>query len=503
MFRKEFIWIFLIFISISSQIELTIEAFDSAQASMFSSLMGLFQKTSINENFLFAVVTIICAQFVLAEELKVKNQPKDSHIKLILTGIFFILGICSLVIYTHYVSRTWFFDTGIITSFLYIVIGVLAGYLTYVILKYRAYKSGASTEIEDAGTKEINAKSLLSEMSEIARFGTWEVDLETNKTTWSNIVYEIYELERCEKMSMEETINSYHPDHRPVISKAVNEGMSTGTPWDLELKIITINGNEKWVRVIGKSILKNGKPKILQGLLQDIDEKKQLEENLRHANKELESFSYAVSHDLRAPIRAINGFAEALNVDKQHMLDRDSVKYLDRILNNGKKMEGLIADLLDFGRQKKKAINLQRIETNELLNELIENSFSEYIDVIQVDKLPKIVADIHLITRVFENVLSNAIKYSSKEDQPKITISAQSDQNHIIIKIQDNGVGFDMNSDEKLFQVFQRLHSDEEFEGTGVGLALCFDIMQAHGGGISAEGIENKGATFSLKFKKQ
>ncbi len=496
MIRKESVWVICILTTIQDHLSILSNDTQMIHASLFSSFISALQNVIVNENILFALVTILCSQFVIAEEIKIKKIGGEQKVKFMLTTGISVLGVGILVWYSAISSTKLFIDFNSFNPFAYIFSGILIGYLIVVLLRF------INTQSRSTASSDLNTKSLLSEMSEIARFGTWEIDLKTEKIKWSDIIYDIYELKKGEKMSLDETLNSYHPDHQPIINQVVKEGMVSGKPWDLELKLITANSNEKWVRVIGKSILEDGKPVKLQGLLQDINEKKSMEEKLVKANKELESLSYAVSHDLRAPIRAINGFAEALNLDKQHMLDHDSVRYLNRILNNGKKMEGLITDLLDFGRQKKKSVNIQPIDTNLILTQLIEESFEEQVSIIKLEKLPKINADKGLVTRVFENVISNAIKYSSKEEKPVIRITAEEDLNHVIIKIQDNGVGFDLESDEKLFQVFQRLHSDEEFEGTGVGLALCFDIMQAHGGGISAEGIKNEGASFSLKFKK-
>lgn len=366
--------------------------------------------------------------------------------------------------------------------------------------------------------KEMNER--FAEISDISGIGTWEVDIEEAVCYWSDAVYDIHEEEKGKLIRLEDGINYYHPDHREIISNAVNDAIANQTSWDLELKIVTTHGNEKWVRAIGRVIYKNGKPEKLQGLFQDIDikkryeldvkkSKKELEDlvnqrtlDLKTANEELESFSYSISHDLRAPLRAINGFSQAIIEDYAKEIPEEATKYLNRIAANADKMGGLIDDLLEFSRMNRKKVSQEEVDLDSLVTQLIEDIFPDSKHLIEVVGLPSISCDPIMITQVFTNLISNAIKYSSKEEKPKIILSGKEDDDATVISIKDNGAGFNMNYYDKLFQVFQRLHTESEFEGTGVGLSLCAKIMKSHGGEIWAESEPEKGAIFYLRFKK-
>lgn len=217
------------------------------------------------------------------------------------------------------------------------------------------------------------------------------------------------------------------------------------------------------------------------------------------AVKELEAFSYSVSHDLRAPLRAISGYSNILIEDYDDKLDAEGNRILNSIINNTTRMGQLIDDLLNFSRISRKDIIVQRIDMRsvvetcaaELLPDGLEEKYRIYID-----DLPGAEADPAMIRQVWVNLIHNAIKYSMKKETPVIKIGSTKSKEKNIYYINDNGAGFDMQYANKLFGVFQRLHSNEEFEGTGVGLALVNRIILKHNGKIWAEGEVEKGATF-------
>ena len=219
---------------------------------------------------------------------------------------------------------------------------------------------------------------------------------------------------------------------------------------------------------------------------------------LESANNELESFSYSVSHDLRAPLRAVSGFAILLEEGYNDRFDDEGKRLLSVVQENAKKMGVLIDDLLAFSRLGRKEINKSVIDMTELIeNAIRELSISMHIKAkIIVDDLDAVMADATLINQVWMNLLSNAIKYSFNKKNPIIKIRSEKKDGEFIYSITDNGVGFDMQYAHKLFGVFQRLHDAEEFEGTGVGLALVHRIITKHGGRIWASARIGKGATF-------
>ncbi|HZY39108.1 MAG TPA: ATP-binding protein [Mucilaginibacter sp.] len=226
---------------------------------------------------------------------------------------------------------------------------------------------------------------------------------------------------------------------------------------------------------------------------------------LASVNKELEAFSYSVSHDLRTPLRAINGYSIMLKEDYESELDSEGKRIVKNIINNAKMMGQLIDDLLSFSRMGKKELVRTPIDmqflaetvVRELLQHEPENKYQ-----INIAVLPPATGDEVMIKQVMVNLVGNAIKYSSKKEDPLVEIGATDEETKISYYIRDNGAGFDMAYSSKLFGVFQRLHSQEDFEGSGVGLALVKRIIEKHNGEVWAEGSEGTGATFYFSIPK-
>jgi len=231
----------------------------------------------------------------------------------------------------------------------------------------------------------------------------------------------------------------------------------------------------------------------------DLTELKRAEIEIRRANQELEAFSYSVSHDLRAPLRSINGFAKILLEDHSTQLDEAGQKYLSRISTNALLMTQLIEDLLNFARIGKQEMRKAEIDLDDFVKstsqELVHQEMTRRIDI-NIQPLGYCSGDESMLRQAWINLISNAIKYSGKRDQAKIEIGKMSGGNETVFFIKDNGVGFDMRLSDRLFGVFQRLHKQEEFDGTGVGLALVKRIVERHNGRIWAESKPNEGATF-------
>jgi PAS domain S-box-containing protein len=221
---------------------------------------------------------------------------------------------------------------------------------------------------------------------------------------------------------------------------------------------------------------------------------------LKKSNEELEAFSYSVSHDLRAPLRAIIGFTAILEDDYASKLDDEARRITAVIRNNTIKMGSLIDDLLAFSRMGKQELMKTEINTTSMVNEIaedLERQNKEHNTVSwNIHALPRVNADINTIRQVWINLISNAVKYTSNKNLPHIEIGSYSKNGDTVFYVKDNGVGFDEQYTHKLFKVFQRLHSADEFEGTGVGLALVEKIVSRHGGKVWAEGKEDEGACF-------
>jgi signal transduction histidine kinase len=222
-------------------------------------------------------------------------------------------------------------------------------------------------------------------------------------------------------------------------------------------------------------------------------------EELRTSNNELEAFTYSVSHDLRAPLRHITGFAALLQEHAANAIDAQGRRYLNTITESANRMATLIDDLLAFSRMGRASISKRRVDLAGLVGEA-KDEVSTDLNGRRVQwvigTLPCVLADPALLRPVLVNLLSNALKYSSTRDEARIEIGAESNANEVIVSVSDNGVGFDMAYAHKLFGVFQRLHRADEFSGTGIGLANVRRIVQRHGGRTWAEGAVGTGATF-------
>lgn len=277
----------------------------------------------------------------------------------------------------------------------------------------------------------------------------------------------------------------------------------TGSAKNFEMELRTKAGNIISLLVaVEQIILKKKKYNI--SIIYDITDRKKTEAELIAVNKELEAFSYSVSHDLRAPLRAIHGYAQVLGEDYSEKIGGEGARVIDMVQSNAARMGTLIDDLLAFSRLGRKEVQKREVNlltlTEDVIKEL-QRSHPHQAEI-KVDVNCKTLADFSLLNQVMVNLISNAIKYSSRVEQPKVEIAAYDTDVETRVTVKDNGAGFDMRYANKLFGVFQRLHSQEEFVGTGVGLAIVQRIITKHGGIIWAEGKVNEGATFTFTLPK-
>ena len=282
-----------------------------------------------------------------------------------------------------------------------------------------------------------------------------------------------------------------------------------GTEFPVELAITETKANDR---------------RMFTGYISDITERKRAEEEVKQlnaeleqrvlkrtqqlesANKELEAFSYSVSHDLRAPLRHINGFVEILESTSAGKLDEESRGFLNTIAESARQMGKLIDDLLAFSRMGRTELRLVPVKLNNVLAEALRElrHESDGRDVHwMIGSLPEINGDPAMLRQVFINLVSNALKYSRTRTRAEIEISSSEPEDEHIISVRDNGVGFDNSYAHKLFGVFQRLHPAHEFEGTGIGLAIVRRVIARHGGRVWATGAVNQGATFYFSLPKK
>jgi light-regulated signal transduction histidine kinase (bacteriophytochrome) len=238
------------------------------------------------------------------------------------------------------------------------------------------------------------------------------------------------------------------------------------------------------------------KVRSLNQLNEELEEERK---KLEAANEELESFAYSVSHDLRVPLRAIDGFSRILVEDYEENLDEEGKRLINIIRVNTRKMGQLIDDILQLSRAGRQEMNLTKLDLESLFQSAfreLEQSNPDRNIQLEMEPLPPIYGDRTLLGQVISNLLANSIKFTSPRKTALINVGFQVGKNEYIYHVQDNGVGFNMKYSGKLFGLFQRLHGQDEFEGTGVGLSIVQRIIRRHGGDVWAEGKVDEGATF-------
>lgn len=227
---------------------------------------------------------------------------------------------------------------------------------------------------------------------------------------------------------------------------------------------------------------------------------------LEDANNELEAFAYSVSHDLRVPLRAIDGFSRIVIEDYETELDEEGVRLLNIIRENTKKMGQLIDDILLLSRAGRQEMNIGKLDmaalAKNVYDEFQQETENRNINFV-VEAVPPVEADRALMTQVLTNLIGNAIKFTEKTENPQIEFGYTEDEDDYTYHVKDNGAGFNMKYYDKLFGLFQRLHSQDEFEGTGVGLSIVQRIISRHNGRVWGEGEVGKGATIYFSLPKK
>ncbi len=326
--------------------------------------------------------------------------------------------------------------------------------------------------------------------------------------------------ERSNQVQLQEM----HPEDVPELHSIMKEILKIPSKSIIStFRVKNKNGNYIWLEALLTNMLEDKSVEAIVMNFRDVSERKAGEEKIKYlndgleqkviertaqleaVNKELESFSYSVSHDLRAPLRAIDGYAGMIEEDYEKLFDDEGKRLLGNIQQNAKKMSNLIDDLLAFSRLGKKVLQRKELDMNELVEGVlidIDKSVTHHAKL-EVAKLRPIMGDYSLIHQVLMNLISNAVKYSSKKENPVVSITSKKENNEIIYSITDNGVGFDMKYAHKLFGVFQRLHTMDEFEGTGVGLAIVQRVITKHGGKIWANSQVGEGSVFSFSLPEK
>jgi PAS domain S-box-containing protein len=343
-----------------------------------------------------------------------------------------------------------------------------------------------------------------------AQMGLWDLDLATDGSHRTLRHDQIFGYETLQPTwGREVFLPHLYPEDREVEQHAFERAFTTGT-FEMEVRIVRHGDHAiRWIATRGKLFRdERGEPVRLMGSVMDVTERKEAEQRLHErtlqleaANEALGSFTYSVSHDLRAPLRAIDGYAHILVEDHAAKLDPESRRVLDVIRNNARQMGRLIDDLLAFSRLGRADLERATTDVASIARAVVDElrRIEPERDVlVTIADLPAAVADGSMLRHVLANLIGNAWKFTRNRADATIAIGSTDAGRETIYWVRDNGAGFDMQYAGKLFRVFERLHRADEFEGTGVGLAIVHRVVQRHGGRVWAESAPGAGATFSF-----
>ncbi len=373
-------------------------------------------------------------------------------------------------------------------------------------LKEKIEELGAVEEELRANNEELadlngdlrKKERILKEAQKIAQLGHWELDIVNNKLDWSDEIYRIFDLEPQQfKATYEAFLESIHPDDREMVNKAYSDSLKNKTSYQIEHKLLLKGEKIKYVlEKCNTSFDNDGKPLRSIGTVQDITGRKTAQiklENtvneLERSNKELEQFAYVASHDLQEPLRKVKNFTELFAKKYSGVVDEKANQYINYITTGADRMQTLVLDLLSLSRVSTKGKEFVPTDLNETVKKVVENlqlSIEEYQAQLVIDELPLLKVDESQMIQVFQNLIGNSIKFKS-DIPPVIKISVEENNDNWEFSISDNGIGMDMKYKEKIFEVFQRLHTKEEYAGTGIGLAICKKIIERHKGTIWIE----------------
>lgn len=424
------------------------------------------------------------------------------------------------------------------------MVGLEDGVHTFLSIKFplkdtlgRTYGiAGVSTDITQfKKTEETLRRSehRLSEAQRIAHIGSWERDFETDRISWSEEVYRIFGAAPEEfEPDFESFLAFISPEDQKKLAQSVDDTIVHKKPYSIDYRIILRDGTEKIVHSQAEVVADpDGKAIKLTGTIQDITERKKAEvelkrltveleqrveertreltkaaEDLAVANRELQTFTYSVAHDLRAPLRLIDGFSLMLERTQRDRLEPEGRDKLARIRGTTGRMGQLIDDLLNLSQVVRAEIVYKPIDLSAMASSIasdLQKVDPERAVEFRIEEGLRAIGDERLIMMALENLLGNAWKFTARAERPVIELGrAGTEEGRGIFMVKDNGAGFDMKYYSRLFEPFQRLHAEEEYPGTGIGLATVQRIIQRHGGKVWAEGEPGRGAAFYFTLQR-
>ena len=367
-------------------------------------------------------------------------------------------------------------------------------------------------------TKLAATSGVLRHAEAISGLGGWEYDATEDRHNWTEQVYRIFGLDPAthDAGDLAATLSLFEPDSAATLGAAFSRAVHAGEPYDLELAIVRADGRRAWVRAVGQPAFRAGRVSGVRGFVADVTDLNEARElvlranaeleqrvaartaELHYANRELEAFSYSVSHDLRAPLRAVDGFSHALERRFGDGLGEEGGDMIARIVAGVTKMGALIDAMLALSRLSSCDLRRETVDLASLARDIVQDlraAEPEREVDISLDASMPVRGDPELLRTVLANLLGNAWKFTRATDRARIEMTGTGANGREFV-VRDNGAGFDMAYADHLFRPFRRLHRDEEFPGTGIGLVTVQRIINRHGGTIRGEGSVGEGAAF-------
>lgn len=414
-------------------------------------------------------------------------------------------------------------------------------YVIRILPTAMALPTQAALENEIAERKKVEdelkvANGQLNIAQEIGGIGHWEWDVAANNVSWSHQMYRMFELPENEPLTYESYLQRVHPDDKDYVAQTVERALANKRYSDFTHRIRTTKGTEKVVQARGEVVLdEDGRVKKMIGTAQDVTEQQKSQQqliertqDLENTNAELQKFAYVASHDLQEPLRKILTFASLLDRDEKEALSDRGRLYTDKIVQSAERMQRLIDDILQFSSLKATKDDYREVDLNAVLQQVLsdmEVKIEQSGADVRWQPLPAVEAIPSQMRQLLQNLVSNAIKFRKEGATPVVEITAAvvagddlsdyspaaeggrsraaygynwSRERFVKIAIKDNGIGFNEALAEKIFEIFQRLHTSAAYEGTGIGLAICKKIADNHHGTIRVDSKPGQGTVFTV-----
>lgn len=358
------------------------------------------------------------------------------------------------------------------------------------------------TERKTVETELLHNRDRLVQAQAMAHLGHWEWDVINDHISWSEELYRIFGVS---PETFTPTFGGFllllHPDDREQVTKAVRQTLeSPAFPYDIQCRI-PLPQDERVVHARGEVRRDpSGKPLFMVGMIQDVTERSRMEVALRRSNEELERFAFVASHDLQEPLRKINSFGRLLKKEYENVITGDGLYYIERMGDSAYRMQKLIDDLLAYSRVATRAQTFSDCNLNRILREVLENLSDRIMTSqaeVNVGPLPGLEADAVQMGQLLQNLIGNALKFQQADQRPQVEVAGRLlESGYCELTVRDNGIGFDESQLGLILQPFQRLHGRSEYEGSGIGLAICDKIIRRHMGTLTVRSAEGKGTTF-------